>query len=1721
VLLVTSTFVVIIAPLQPANAQEVQWVRQFGTSNEDEAFGIGVDSSSAFIVGYTRGALLGETNAGERDAYVLRYDTSGSLLWTRQFGTAGLNVANAVAADNSGVYVGGETEDALPDQTNSGLTDAYLRKYDSSGTELWTRQFGSSIADTINGISLYSDSVYVAGSGGDLPGQISAGNADVFVRLYDASGNEAWTKQFGTTGIDRMRSIAVDSSGIYVGGITAGTFADQTSSGGTDAFLAKLDSDGNVIWTRQFGTTASQDAVNGVGLDSSGIYVVGNVGDALPGQTFGGGVFDPFIRKYDAAGNELWTRQFGISFPDRAGGIAVDPSGIHVAGTVGTGGGISDGYVRTYDASGSEVGTAQLGTSLNDEINSIAIHSSDIYVGGHTSGTFSGQTSAGGADDAFLARLAGAPRISNISVSPASFSPNGDGVSDSATIGFESDKAGTYSVEVKDDGGNSVRTLTGTMSASSNTAVWDGKDSAGSVVSDGIYTFFISGTDDLGLSRNPPTDGDGALIVDTLAPETDIISATDGDSGLVAAAGLSPSSMITFAFSSSDSAGTAGFECNLDDQGFSSCNSPLTYSDLPAGGHTFEVRAIDEAGNRDLTPSFFGWSVVSVTLAQAAELTFGDAINISHNDGKSIRPRLALSGDDVYAVWEDDTDGDTEIYFARSRDNGATFFDPVNLSNDDIISFHPQIATSNDRIYVTWCNFDVNTGGTGLLGLFTSADVFFTKSSDGGISFDTPVNLSSDNPNGSCHPQLAASGEKVYLAWSAIKFVGTVPTSGLQFAKSTDSGDTFGNIIDASNFLTGSIPCTQPAEGGTIVVVLCAGLQVSSGEPHLAVSGQDVYIAWPVSLPAADNTVSDDDDAARALIQAQIYLSASHNDGDSFNDDTGGKPVNIRNSRPLDISQVESLCAVSLASPTSTCSALRSEQPEMAVDGNDIYLLWRETSTTVDCTGTNTAGKIKITCTAPSTTGSKILFTRSTDGGSTFDGATDLTFRSPTVSSTVPQHSIAVSGESIFITWVDSPPQKSSETYLARSTDGGVSFNTAVDISNDAGQTWSPIVTAVGSNVYLAWFDSTSGAGTGTSANILNTFMAVSTDGGLSFAPIRDLSNNEAGIFSGQVSIALIVDGTDLFVLWNHPTPDIHDIFFNKVQTAELPGLADISFAPDSAGNTIITGNDASGNMVAQITLPPGTTATEGTLSITYSTRGANSLLQTSGFSVPYPPGKSMMIISDPRSNYICIIDRPAISSLDTFCDTSTSNVIGLTYSQIWYSCDGVTRNYPTPPAVFPDEPGTRTLTCTKLTIDGTTFMKVDGLAFSLIIDGVDDDGILDDLDNCPLVFNPTQADLDIDGTGDACDPDIDGDGILNDADNGPIIDQHEDITAEATSATGTVVTYTPPTTHDVLDGQGIANCVPSSDSLFPLGASVVTCNSTDSAGNSATPTTFMVQVRDSTPPALTVPADMVVDATSAAGAIVPYIASATDNVDGILDPACSSPSGSTFSIGTTNVSCSAADSNGNMVMHSFDIIVQDTAPVIGGLADITTLAASASGATVSYSPTANDAVDGPVPVSCTPVSPHLFPIATTTVNCTATDSRGNTAAGSFNVKVYVTFGAGFQQPIDNGNIYNVAKAGATVPVKFNVYGTSEIKDIAVINALKYKAADCDTSFPVDNIETTATGGTSLKYDTTAGMFIYNWKTPSTAGCYQITIYINDGTSNGAPTSLVALFKLK
>lgn len=180
--------------------------------------------------------------------------------WTRQVGMSGQDDGDGLALDaNGNVYVVGSLPNGeLPGQTNVGMGDAFVMKFDGTGMLLWTRQFGSTQSDFATGVAVdASGNVFVVGGTfGTFPGQASAGASDVFVVKYNAAGTLVWTQQFGTSLTDNARAVSVDSNGnAYIAGETAGALAGQTNAGTFDAFVVKDDAAGTMVWARQLGTS--------------------------------------------------------------------------------------------------------------------------------------------------------------------------------------------------------------------------------------------------------------------------------------------------------------------------------------------------------------------------------------------------------------------------------------------------------------------------------------------------------------------------------------------------------------------------------------------------------------------------------------------------------------------------------------------------------------------------------------------------------------------------------------------------------------------------------------------------------------------------------------------------------------------------------------------------------------------------------------------------------------------------------------------------------------------------------------------------------------------------------------------------------------------------------------------------------------------------------------------------------------------------------------------------------------------------------------------------------------------------------------------------------------------------------------------------------------------------------------------------------------------------
>jgi plastocyanin len=233
------------------------WVHELGTRRGDvKGLGVAVDASgSAYVTGVTTARLPGspQLQAGGDDMFVAKYDTDGNRLWVRQLGTAeaddGFGIA--VAADGD-PYITGTTAGTLPSSpdANAGGYDVFLAKYDPIGRRLWVHELGTASDEAGRAVAVAADgSAYVAGeTSGTLPEsqESNAGGDDSFVVKYDGNGSRVWVHELGSDGPDEGLGVAVDSDRAFVVGSAGDTLegSPDPRAGNSDAFVAEYLSSG-------------------------------------------------------------------------------------------------------------------------------------------------------------------------------------------------------------------------------------------------------------------------------------------------------------------------------------------------------------------------------------------------------------------------------------------------------------------------------------------------------------------------------------------------------------------------------------------------------------------------------------------------------------------------------------------------------------------------------------------------------------------------------------------------------------------------------------------------------------------------------------------------------------------------------------------------------------------------------------------------------------------------------------------------------------------------------------------------------------------------------------------------------------------------------------------------------------------------------------------------------------------------------------------------------------------------------------------------------------------------------------------------------------------------------------------------------------------------------------------------------------------------------------
>lgn len=315
------------------------------------------------------GAVASLEPRGAEDIYLVRYDSSGKTVFTRGLGASGeIDVSDLAIATDSSVVISGKITGTLGDTTQFGKTDSFIAKFDANGTEQFIKRFGTFTDDQANALTVAANgNIYVAGTTSAALTDTHNGGKDAYIRALDSSGNTLFTRQFGTVNDEVATEIAIDANGdLLVASVEngAGKISRFSALNGTDA----------AVWQHDLGSLHG-GTISSLQVDGGAILVGGDAGVT---NGLGAGILshsgdrDGFLARIDEdiGGNpgRTWTTFLGTSSTDKISELASANGKLYATGTTGgslPGGGVLDGtsnaFVSRFNlATGAIEGTSQL-----------------------------------------------------------------------------------------------------------------------------------------------------------------------------------------------------------------------------------------------------------------------------------------------------------------------------------------------------------------------------------------------------------------------------------------------------------------------------------------------------------------------------------------------------------------------------------------------------------------------------------------------------------------------------------------------------------------------------------------------------------------------------------------------------------------------------------------------------------------------------------------------------------------------------------------------------------------------------------------------------------------------------------------------------------------------------------------------------------------------------------------------------------------------------------------------------------------------------------------------------------------------------------------------------------------------------------------------------------------------------------------------------------------
>jgi len=345
-----------------------EWHKTYGDA-ETQIAGAFLEDNDTFIM-----AINTFVNQNNIDAWILKVDKNGNEIWSKKFGGDGEDVIQALLKRNESYFAIGYTE-----SYGSGEADYWVLKLDEEGNEIWNRTYGSNIVEFASDAAMDEEGIIIAGLKTKSLGSMEQ---DAWVIKIDYDGNLLWERAFGGSGIDWLFCIERDGNDFIMGG-----YSSSFTSISWDAWLVKIDREGNEIWNRTYG---------GGDVDTIEDVIVSDDGYIAAGHTMSyGRVQDAFLMRVDRNGEEKWMKIFGGGSWDAVVDVKKYGDYYILAGrTDSFGAGSSDAWLLKLNENGKEIWNKTFGGRERDVAWSVFADSGYYYLFGETASYGKGRSDA-------------------------------------------------------------------------------------------------------------------------------------------------------------------------------------------------------------------------------------------------------------------------------------------------------------------------------------------------------------------------------------------------------------------------------------------------------------------------------------------------------------------------------------------------------------------------------------------------------------------------------------------------------------------------------------------------------------------------------------------------------------------------------------------------------------------------------------------------------------------------------------------------------------------------------------------------------------------------------------------------------------------------------------------------------------------------------------------------------------------------------------------------------------------------------------------------------------------------------------------------------------------------------------------------------------------------------------------------------------------------------